>query len=195
MVFCFKGKIFLIGKINFSYKTDEDKLLINYLLMEKDRQRFESKINKTDDCWLWIESINERYGRFRFEGKLILAHRFSYLLNGDVIPKGHVLRHKCRNRKCVNPQHLESGTQAENNRDQIRDGTSARGTKHHKNKLTETQVREIRLSNKSQKEIAKEYGVAKETISSILNKRSWYWLEELCQFCQEELCQFCQEEL
>lgn len=146
-------------------------------ISEKDRQRFESKINKTDDCWLWTDYLDKYgYGQITIKGKTLTAHRFSYLLNGGVIPEGHVVRHKCKTKNCVNPQHLESGTQIDNERDKIRDGTSNRGRTQ---KLTETHVREIRLSNKTCIELGKIYNVSFQTISDIKRRLRWGWLKEL----------------
>ena len=47
------------------------------------------------------------------------------------------------------------------------------GEKHHKSKLNETQVLEIRNSNLSQKELTKLYNVKQPLISAIINKRKW----------------------
>lgn len=73
---------------------------------------FESKINKTDDCWLWTGAKQNRgYGNYRSK----LAHRVSYERYIGPIPNGLTIDHLCRNRLCVNPAHLEPVTQYENN--------------------------------------------------------------------------------
>lgn len=87
-------------------------------------ERFFVKINKTDSCWLWEGHLDKGgYGHFSFNRKTIRAHRVSWLLAGNIIPDGHLIRHKCRNRHCVNPEHLETGTYKDNLNDMIRDGT------------------------------------------------------------------------
>jgi len=80
--------------------------------------RFWSKVNKTDDCWLWTAgAISTGYGFFSpFVGKRILAHRWSYEQLVGPIPEGLVIDHLCRVRRCVNPAHLEPVTDAENRR-------------------------------------------------------------------------------
>ncbi len=111
-----------------------------------------------------------------------MAHRFSWLLAGHTIPEGMCVCHAphsiCGHKNCVNPQHLRVGTHTENMRDMITDGTSLRGTKHHKNKLTEEQVREIRRrSDENQRILGEEFGVSHGTISDIIIKKRWAWLD------------------
>lgn len=82
--------------------------------------RFWTKVNVQDGCWLWTASRSSKgYGMFWFEGQTVSAHRFSYELYNGSIPEGMVVRHKCDNPPCVNPDHLELGTQAANERDKI----------------------------------------------------------------------------
>ena len=88
------------------------------------------------------------------------------------------MRHKCRNKHCVNPEHLETGTPAENIADRIRDGTSNRGIRSARAKLTEEQVRQIReRAGENQRGLAEEYGVNSRTISDIIHRKHWAWLD------------------
>lgn len=82
-------------------------------------ERFWAKVQKTDDCWLWIGAKNSNsrvlpYGRFLWHGKVHVAHRVSWWIAGRDIPSGYELDHLCRNASCVNPDHLDLVTRSEN---------------------------------------------------------------------------------
>ena len=82
----------------------------------KDIDRFLSKILRSTEtnCWFWGGYRNvDGYGRFtiadgRLGGKQVQAHRFSYETSVGPIPLGYQVHHKCNNRPCVNPNHLEA---------------------------------------------------------------------------------------
>lgn len=78
------------------------------------RERFWSKVSKTDGCWLWEASRTRAgYGRFATNGRTVSAHRFAYELQRGQIPDGLQLSHLCGIRHCVNPDHLEPVTTRE----------------------------------------------------------------------------------
>ena len=80
-------------------------------------QRFWLRVNKSEDCWNWTGSLNVGgYGHWQpTKGTTSMAHRYSYEQIVGPIPEGLVLDHLCRNRSCVNPEHLEPVTQRVNN--------------------------------------------------------------------------------
>lgn len=80
-------------------------------MIHEDKIEFEPN----SGCWLWTGSIDrDGYGRARYKGVPRRAHRILYETERGPIPAGLVLDHKCRNPGCVNPDHLEPVTQAEN---------------------------------------------------------------------------------
>lgn len=86
--------------------------------------RFTSYVHVSKEnggCWPWqgFTDFNS-YGRFSRYG---LAHRFAYEFLVGPIPKGLEIDHLCRNKSCVNPDHLEAVTHREN----IRRDYRARG--------------------------------------------------------------------
>lgn len=143
--------------------------------------RFLGKVNKDTEsgCWSFTGAIERSgYGRFKLNGKMILAHRLSYELHNGPITEGMVVMHSCDNRKCVNPLHLSVGTQLDNVQDMIKKNrdNKAKGSAAGQAKLTENQVIEIKQKlNLGQKQIdiAKEYGVIHQTISFIKNELTW----------------------
>jgi hypothetical protein len=66
-------------------------------------------------CWLWLGGLSGGgYGSVSVVDVQATAHRFSYELYKGPIPEGLQLDHLCRNRSCVNPDHLEPVTSREN---------------------------------------------------------------------------------
>lgn len=75
-------------------------------------EQFAKKYRKaTNGCWEWTSPLNNcGYGKFLHRN----AHRFAFQLDGRLLTEGMVIDHLCRNRKCVNPKHLEQVTHSEN---------------------------------------------------------------------------------
>lgn len=82
----------------------------------KEIERFIANIEvHKDGCWLWVAGLDAYgYGQFYFYGRRGKTHRFSYEYFKKKIEKGLAIDHLCRNRRCVNPEHLEEVTLGEN---------------------------------------------------------------------------------
>lgn len=83
--------------------------------------RFWPKVDRRspEECWPWVGTLNAAgYGHL-WGGRddpreWLKAHRVAYELLVGPIPAGLVLDHLCRNRRCVNPDHLEPVNLVEN---------------------------------------------------------------------------------
>ena len=84
--------------------------------MPKPTPKFPEWIEDDNGCWIWQRSLSSTgYGNYsEGKSKIKLAHRAIYERHRGPIPKGLQLDHLCRVRACVNPDHLEPVTQAEN---------------------------------------------------------------------------------
>lgn len=75
----------------------------------------ESYAVDVNGCWVWQRPLNwAGYGQMAFDGQRHTAHRAAYLLLVGPVPDGMDLDHLCRNRACVNPDHMEPVTRSEN---------------------------------------------------------------------------------
>jgi hypothetical protein len=78
-------------------------------------QRFWAHADIGDGCWNWNGNVGSNgYGRIRREKRELLAHRVAYEFHVGDIPEGLQIDHLCRNRVCVNPDHLEPVSPREN---------------------------------------------------------------------------------
>ncbi len=81
-----------------------------------------------DYCWQWTGGAMQggrgmRYGYPVVNGKHVLAHRLAWELSHNrKIPKGKLVRHRCDNSLCINPEHLVLGTQHDNAMDAVKRG-------------------------------------------------------------------------
>ena len=145
-------------------------------------KRFWVKVGRygPSECWPWKASTDRHgYGYFRLDGGMRKAHRVAYELTHGPIPDGQVVRHRCDNPGCVNPGHLELGTQADNvrDRDERKRRAPPAGANNGRAKLTAEQVAEIRARYSTgyiaQADLARAYGVSHATIHAIVRGKGW----------------------
>lgn len=76
--------------------------------------RFWTKVDKSGSCWVWTSYKHQGYGRWWNGKKADGAHRYSWIEKYGEIPKEKVIDHLCRNRACVNPEHMHLVSRGEN---------------------------------------------------------------------------------
>jgi len=114
------------------------------------------------------------YPCVRRDGKLTPMSRTLF----DVIPDGFVVRHKCDNPRCINPEHLELGTRKQNTQDSIIRGRFKNppihiGVNHRLARINPDIVRYMRKSGKNYRQLAKEYKMCPTNTWAILNRKTW----------------------
>ena len=78
-------------------------------------QRFWANVDKSGNCWVWTGCKSDTgYGTTSINGVAMNAHRVSYKMFHGPIPDGRFIDHICRNRSCVNPEHLRVATSKQN---------------------------------------------------------------------------------
>lgn len=136
---------------------------INSLYRKDGTPRF--KVS-SDGCWNWIMCRHPSgYGMYASShGASALeqyAHRAVWTEINGPIGAGLTIDHLCRNRGCVNPEHMELVSLAENVRRSPR------------TKLTENAVKEIRESHRSGSELAAQFGVTRQAIWRVRHQLCW----------------------
>jgi hypothetical protein len=124
-------------------------------------ERFWSRVQKGDGCWLWQgRRQRQGYGVFTVGRDPRLAHRIAYKLGVGPIPDGQCICHRCDNPPCVNPAHLFAGTQQDNMADMVAKGRSS-------TKLSaeaRIEVRRLQGMGVTQRAIAARFGVHQATV-------------------------------
>lgn len=140
-------------------------------------ERFWPKVDRRseNECWHWKGSLSRGYGQMSASRRGLAplrAHRVAYELANGPISDGLVVRHKCDNPKCVNPSHLEVGSQRENALDMV-----ARGRHNPRSLLNlnhdrvlppeaASMIKTLVSASMSQSEVARLFGVSRRTVSN-----------------------------
>lgn len=147
------------------------------------KERFEEKFEKQQatGCWLWkaARQGSSGYGMFWYNSDLrdMGAHQASHLIYKGPIPVGMVVMHACDDRRCVNPDHLEAGTQLQNMQDMAKRGRSARGDRNGNALLDDVIVSKIKAEYVKRDgeliRLANKYNVEMNTIANIVGGHAW----------------------
>lgn len=153
--------------------TMSDKLSVikQLSIFTPDELRFWSYVLVGDGCWEWQGAIGHGgYGFFHYQKRTVKAHRLAlHFMDGAPLRSRLVVRHRCHNHRCVNPDHLLLGTHASNTQDKI-DAGHAKGQGKF-TKLRPDQHEEIRRRYQAggitQLELSRGYGVSLRHVQSI----------------------------
>ena len=124
------------------------------------------------------------YGKGTCNGKTMLLHRLTYCFNNGIEPElidGYVIRHQCDNPRCVNPLHLELGTQSENIQDRVKRKrcNKPKGVNNPRAVLQPDDVTYIKANYRKGCSIygavglGKKFGVSHQAIRSVIQGLSW----------------------
>ena len=119
------------------------------------------------DCILHTGQVSPNgYGRLS-DGKRY-AHRWAWEVFHDTpIPEGLVVKHNCDTKLCINPLHLDLGTQSENVQEAY-----DRGLRKPTRKLSNDQIKAIKIRiNENNSALAREFGVSRQLICDISKGR------------------------
>lgn len=169
--------------------------MVDLRMNEQVAERFWASVDKTCEsgCWEWRGGSFDKdgYGVFHVNGQNRRVHRIAFANDGIYRELTECVLHACDNMKCVNPDHLRIGTQAENIADKVARDRCAHGDRHpfrkhpelikrgsaHGNaKLNESRVVEIfsLWSNGfSRKKIAETMGIDATNVWLILKRKAW----------------------
>lgn len=128
-----------------------------------------------DACIEWPFCKNDRgYGLAVIGGVQRAASRWMCVIaHGDPTPPRDQAAHSCGNPGCVNPKHLRWATHLENMKDRWIHGTTPRGERSGRTRLTEDDVRAIRAAPPLLKPLMEKYGLSKHGVSKIRGGRRW----------------------
>jgi hypothetical protein len=133
-----------------------------------------AKDSYPSDCVIWpLVKDADGYGAVKKGGAYVRAHRFFYELFVGQIPAGMHVLHSCDNRACVNPSHLFIGTHADNMADRKAKLRYERGEQKSNAKLCDEDVRFIRKSTMTLRELAQKFGVCKSVVHDIKTGKTW----------------------
>ena len=89
--------------------------MTNEELLNKIKSNVNMVSGPKGDCWEWQKGLSSAgYGQVTINGKSKNVHKVMYVLHHGEVENKTVIRHKCHNRKCCNPDHLESGSYKDN---------------------------------------------------------------------------------
>lgn len=140
------------------------KYLLGHVMRRRGKAPFvEEERGFKSPCWIWQAARTAGgYGQITIDGEKLYAHRVAYALLVEGIPAGRVVHHRCQQRACINPAHLEH-----------MDARKHLGSDGH-GKLSEGDVRKIRqlaAAGTNQRHIAEQFNVSRDYVNAVACRR------------------------
>lgn len=111
-------------------RSHASKAVPSVVFSESYQTRFFSKVNKTEECWLWSgATLKKGYGHTYADGAYYLAHRISFVIAGGTLEPGDLVLHRCDVPNCVRPDHLYKGNKSRNALDAYERGLAVSNNK------------------------------------------------------------------
>ena len=130
-------------------------------------------------CWEVYSHVPNRkgYPKLTIRGKTYLLSRLVYCqennLDIEEFSSEVVVRHRCDNSLCINPEHLQIGSTMDNVRDKVERGRQPTGITHGRTHLTREDVVSIFYDKRRQIDIAAEYQISQSRVSGIKRKETF----------------------
>ena len=145
--------------------------------MRGKKKPFEFIIDE-DGCFICVSHTTKNKNQPAItskKGVKMSVPRYIYEECFGLIPDGLVVRHKCDNGNCLNPEHMELGTQIDNIKDKVERNRTIYGERNHFCKLKANEVEQIK-SLKGKKlgtEVAREFDISSSQIYKIWSGKNW----------------------
>ena len=129
-------------------------------------------------CWEWNKCVRNGYGAIKHQGRVLSVHRVSYAIHFGLLDDHLVIGHRCDNKLCCNPEHLEqidqqSNIQAAHNRSGVA-YTSGRKSPHAKlSKYRILYAQELVSRGESISSVAARFNVNPKTLWNAINRKTW----------------------
>lgn len=156
--------------------------------LEERLKRYSIEPSETG-CWIWQGPVSGNHAVFKWQGKSRIIGRVIHEIWIGPLLRGQVVTRTCNDTLCVNPAHLVAGRVKEhisNGAYQVARGEAhgrhtkpertARGERKGNNKLTRedvVKIRELYQDGKSQRSLARDFGVSKTLIAKVVTGASW----------------------
>lgn len=143
------------------------------------KRKYEFYVDE-EGCFICTSHARGKWGHAMtgHKGKVMGVYRHIYIECFGDIPEGGVVRHKCDKGECINPEHLELGSDQDNKNDMVRRGRSVKGENHHFAKITEEIAYFIKNDTAhTAKELSEEYGISVRQIMKIRSGQRWGHVE------------------